>query len=257
MPPGRYTPPTCHHPHTHNSLLPPPPATHTHPAITTTSTHHASLSSLFSAWGLFLPPPTPHLQLISGSPGKQPLSSSSLGATLVLHLHLQRGRPATCSAPNRVKEAELSRAKDGKKKFQWLLSSQIMARMGPGAGQTPAQSPQEELPDSRHHMSGPKALSSFWASPVGNLNQPSNPGPFLGLILETALPELTLRPSTRLRIISDAPGDRPIHRPSQREQRRHPAESQTFPDAGTKGDLILETSENHIPASYPLGSDPS
>ena len=134
-----------HHPtsHTHNSLPPPHTQTHTHTHTTITT---ASLTCTIPPL-LSLPLPFTHLQLISGSPWQTNSiwGSSSLGATLVLHLHLKRARPTTCSACNTVKEAEPPGLRMGRTS-QWLLSPQIMARMGPGSGQTPAQSPQEKLP---------------------------------------------------------------------------------------------------------------
>lgn len=135
----------------------------------------------------------------------------------------------------------------------WANSSSVTPRKAPLTPDTTSQVPEPSLHSGPHQS---KSESVILAQAL------------LGLILETALPELhPPGPLLRLRIIPKREhlalmllGDRSPHRPSQREQRGHPAEALDLPRCMYLGrGLCLETSEDHRPASDPLGpgSQPS
>ena len=134
---------------------------HTHTTITTTS-FPATMTPLLPLQCLgAVPAPHPSFSSYQKAPGRQPLEF------FIFEGHLGPPPAPPKSQANHLlcsqqsKGSRASWAEDGKKNLS----------KGPCLCRLQLNHPKKSSPDSRHHISGPKALSSFWASPVKTLNR--------------------------------------------------------------------------------------
>lgn len=113
--------------------LPPP---HIHTTITTTSFPATMLPLLPLQCLGAVPAPHPSFSSYQEAPGRQPLEFFILGGHLGPPPAPPKSQANHLLCSQQSKGSRASWAEDGKKNFS----------VGPGSGQTPAQSPQEKLP---------------------------------------------------------------------------------------------------------------